>query len=948
MRVSLQKFHADRLHEYPIQKRLIFLKMGETRIIITVLFHCLVQYSLLSIFACHSTLVGTQLNGESPFEQHTPTNGLLLDEKIIERVRSKQNGAKSNIIMKHDDTCYDRIRLPDHIRPMHYNLVVEPNMNEFTFQASIDIDISVNYDRLVEIYVANQFELSTNDTRESGKWKNLKEQRPIKQNEIVLHLDNIDIIDAWYSLSDSKKVIKVEEVCISDKYQVAVLKLELNLVGGEGRVHIDYNGIIRNDMNGFYRSKYTSASGEIRYHAITQFEATYARAALPCFDEPAFKATFDITLVVPNDRLALANTHSIAELDLGDGTKAVRFATTPMMSTYLLAFIIGEFDYIEGFSRGRPIRVYTPLGKTKWGAFALDVAMKSLPFLEDYFKIEFPLSKLDFVAVPDFEAGAMENWGLITYRETQLLIDEQHSSVFRHILVAQTVVHELAHQWFGNLVTMLWWDDLWLNEGFATYMEFFVVDQLFPEYSMMVNFVSEAHSPALKEDALHSTHPIQASVNDPSEIDEIFDDISYNKGASTVKLIRDYLTDEIFREGLQHYLSKNAYKNTVTDDLWDSFEIVSEKPIKEMMFTWTNQAGFPCLEVEISKHDQNSTELLISQRRFFADGYIELEEDNKAQWIIPLAIITAEDNANNNTAGHTSIMSTNSTMITTENSGQWIKLNPQFSGFYRVEYSKQMREALYLAIQSKQLSVLDRMNLLTDAQSLTFANRLSARELLKMIDHYKEEDDGSVWQIIDDVYADMKRVMKQSIAYKDQFNEFGQQLFETIYNNLGWDKRPAEPASTTIARSTILFTCLLNNYKPVIEEGLRRFDMHITGKQLADPSIRGVIYHTVAKFGDDSQFNKLFELYEQTDLQESQNLIAYSLGHVEEHDRVLKVIDWMMSDSIRDSQRSDYILAISSSNLGKKILWKEIDNNFDKFLEKFGLQMLRKIILVSV
>lgn len=928
----------------------------------TILLQCIVHCLLLASVTSHVTKRAKhQLTRDLSLEQQLKkpaTGDLLLDEKLVQSARLT-NSNNNKLIIKHDDDCYDRIRLPDHIRPMHYNLIIEPDMHNFTFQAAIDIDLDINTEKLIEVNLARLKASSgdTNDTQQpvveakSHKRKRRQEeqgeeQRSIKQNEIILHLDNLDIIDVWYSPMNNNKAMRVKEICISKKYQVAALSLDSNLIDGGGRLHINYKGIIRNDMKGFYRSEYINANNQLKYHATTQFQATDARSALPCFDEPAFKATFDIVLIAPKDRLVLANTHAIAELQINDGTRAVQFATTPLMSTYLLAFVIGEFDYIEGISRGRPIRVYTPLGKAKLGEFALDVALKCLPFLEDYFKIEFPLSKIDLVAIPDFDAGAMENWGLITYRETQLLIDEQHSSLYRRTLVAQTVAHELAHQWFGNLVTMSWWDDLWLNEGFATYMEFFVVGELFPEFSMMVNFVIEAHTPALSEDAMHSTHPIQATVGDPKEIEEIFDNISYFKGASTVKLLRDYLTDEVFRAGLQYYLSKNAYRNTVTNDLWEAFETVSGKSIKDMMHSWTNQAGFPCLDVSISKQDQESTELTIAQKRFVADGVYAPGEDRKAQWIIPLTIITGNDP---NNVSHRSILSSKATKVSVKNEGQWIKLNPEFGGFYCVDYSKQLRAALYPAIKSKQLSVLDRMNLLTDAHSLTFAGKMTAEELLKMITYYKEEDDGAVWQVIDDVYSDMSGVIRATSAlYKDKFKEFGKQLFENIYNHYGWDRKPTEPSATTIARSTILLTCLLDQYKPAIEEGLRRFNMHIAGKQQADPSIRGVIYYTAAEFGDDSQFNKLFELYNQTDLQETQNIIAYSIAKVEKHDRILKVIDWIMSDAVRDSQRSDYLTSISASDLGRKILWKMLDDNFYDFAKKFGLEILKKIIWVSI
>lgn len=300
-------------------------------------------------------------------------------------------------------------------------------------------------------------------------------------------------------------------------------------------------------MKGFYRTKYSSPEGEVRYGASTHFEATNARRAFPCWDEPALKATFDITLIVPKDRVGLSNSKEISKNSdpVSPSLNIIKFATTPLMSTYLVAFTVGEYDYLENKTDELTIRVYTPVGKANQGEFALNVARKSVSFYATYFGIPYPLQKMDLIAIADFGIGAMENWGLITFRETCLLVDSQNSSAVRKQWTGLTIAHEIAHMWFGNLVTMDWWTDLWLKEGFASFMEFLSIDHLFPEFDIWTQFVTDTYSPALSSDALHNSHPIEVPVGNPSEIDEIFDDISYDKGASIIRMLHHYIKNEV-------------------------------------------------------------------------------------------------------------------------------------------------------------------------------------------------------------------------------------------------------------------------------------------------------------------------------------------------------------------------------------------------------------------
>lgn len=365
-------------------------------------------------------------------------------------------------------------------------------------------------------------------------------------DKIVLNALDIAFNSVVLGKSDGKQ-ITAKETNVSVENETAELVFPEALSAGDYKLHLKFTGEINDKMKGMYRSKYISESGEERYVAVTQFEATDARRCFPCWDEPAIKATFDISLIVPPNLVALSNmpvksTKEVASLSQVD------FERTPVMSTYLVAVVVGEYDYVEDRSSdGVLVRVYTPKGKKEQGLFALEVASKVLPYYKDYFNIAYPLPKIDLIAIADFSAGAMENWGLVTYRETCLLVDPENTSAARKQFIALVVGHELAHQWFGNLVTMEWWTHLWLNEGYASFVEFLCVNHLFPQYDIWTQFVTDMYIRALELDCLKSSHPIEVPVGHPSEIDEIFDDISYDKGASVIRMLHHYIGDDDFR-----------------------------------------------------------------------------------------------------------------------------------------------------------------------------------------------------------------------------------------------------------------------------------------------------------------------------------------------------------------------------------------------------------------
>ncbi|CAG2165405.1 unnamed protein product, partial [Oppiella nova] len=451
-------------------------------------------------------------------------------------------------------------------------------------------------------------------------------------------------------------------------------------------------------------------------------------------------ATFAITLEVPIDRTTLSNTDVVSEevLEEDPRVKRVKYSTTPLMSTYLLAFIVGEFDFVESATTdGVRVRVYAPVGKASQGEFALFVGVKAIDYYNDYFGIRYPLPKLDMIAIADFAIGAMENWGLVTYRETALLVDPLNTSAVRKQYIALVVAHELSHQWFGNLVTIEWWTHLWLKEGFASFMEYLCVDHLLPEYQIWMQYATDTYLSALELDGLHNSHPIEVPVGHPSEVNEIFDEISYSKGSAIIRMLHRYIGDEMFRKGMHSYLSRHSYKSAKTEDLWTALLESSNKPVRDVMSTWTLQKGYPVISVT-SRRDKDSVILSLTQEKFCADGKLPANEST-TRWLIPISVIRASDP---NQIAVEVLMDSKTLDIEVPNvsTNEWLKLNASCVGVYRVNYSPELLSLLLPSIADKTLPPLDRLGLQSDVFALVQSGRTSTPEVLKLMDAFANED----------------------------------------------------------------------------------------------------------------------------------------------------------------------------------------------------------------
>ncbi|XP_070570374.1 puromycin-sensitive aminopeptidase-like [Ptychodera flava] len=786
-------------------------------------------------------------------------------------------------------------RLPKNVIPKNYNLTLKPNLKAFTFDGDETISVEVK----------------------------------TATDKVVLNCLDIEISSATYKTGDKSESATVT---YSKEDETATLTFPNQLEVGNGELGIVFTGELNDKMKGFYRSKYSAPGGEERYCAVTQFEATDARRAFPCWDEPAIKATFDITLIAPKDRVALSNMPVIEEKpnDKDANLREVKYDTTPIMSTYLLAFIVGEFDYVEDKSSdGVLVRVYTPVDKKEQGKFALEVATKTLPFYKDYFDIAYPLPKVDLIAIPDFAAGAMENWGLITYRETALLVDPKNSSAMAKQWVALVVGHELAHQWFGNLVTMEWWTHLWLNEGFASWIEYLCVDHCLPEYDIWTQFVTNDYTRALELDALKNSHPIEVPVGHPSEVDEIFDLISYSKGASVIRMLHDYIGDEDFKKGMNAYLTKHAYKNTFTEDLWASLGEACGKPIEDIMSTWTKQMGFPVIKVS-AKQEGNSRVLTLTQSKFCADG---ASEGDKTQWMVPISISTS---ANPSKAALKIVLDKPTTTVTIDNVApdQWVKLNPGTVGFYRTQYSAEMLDLLMPAIKDRSLPARDRLGLINDQFALAKAGETSTVEVLRLMDAYKNETNYTVWTDICNTLGTLSGLLIHT-DFHDSLKGFGRTLLSPVAERLTWDAKDGEGHLDSLLRSLVILRLGRFGHPEIVAEAKKKFEAHASGQEKIPADLRSPVYHGVLAHADEETYKAVIKLYKEQDLHEERERIMRAIGAVKDKALIQKVLDFSLSDDVRSQDTVFVLTGVVGSKDGLEMAWKFLQDRWDELHKRY-------------
>ena len=727
-------------------------------------------------------------------------------------------------------------KLPKDVVPTDYAIRIVPDIDKLTFAGTETVKLNVR--RRVRQLVLNALELKIEAASIDGK------------------------------------ELPGSAIKIDTKNELLTLALPSELPTGEHTLALRFAGTINQQGQGLFYMRYQEqGTGARKIMLGSQFEATDARRFFPCWDEPVFRARFQLTAVVPENWLAVSNMPVESEDKIAGG-KEVRFAATPPMSSYLNVFVAGELESIESRSGPTQLRVIATKGKAEMGRYALEATAQILQYYNDYFGVAYPLPKLDQIALPGGFGGAMENWGGITYYESKLLFDPKSSSAETKQDIYEVLAHEMAHQWFGDLVTMAWWDNLWLNEGFASWMGSKCTAHFNPQWEVWLRreFPRDpsrragiAKEVAMEGDARSTTHPIQQPVATEAEANSAFDDITYKKGQSFLRMLESFLGDDVFREGIRDYIAAHAYLNTTTADLWNALSEASGKPVGEIAAGWTEQPGFPVVKV---KREQGG-DVSLTQERFT----VNFTNAPPLEWKIPLMYaVVGETPA-------TLLMTRKLDSIHNIPPDRALKLNVNGAGNYRVEYDEASWKLLLGAL--KNLGVEDRVNLLSDAWGLVQANRAPIGLYFELVEKLPASTELAEREQIIHVLDFINRLLSGS-SEQEKFQRYARSLLRPTFDAVGWETKPDEKAATANLRASLI-TALGNLNDPKVVANCReRFKAYLANPKSLAPDLRPAVFSVVGRYADESTWNELHQLgLKTTSVEEKQNYYDALAGAID-------------------------------------------------------------------
>lgn len=788
---------------------------------------------------------------------------------------------------------HDPYRLPRHVVPTRYDLWLEPDLADAVFAGRVTITITV--EQAAQTILLNAADL-------------------VLQSAVV----------EGSSQRRSKALIELEH-----KTQRAALSFQEPIPPGEWLLHLSFHGKLNDQLRGFYRSTYKDASGTLQALAATQFEATDARRAFPCWDEPDFKAVFATTLVVDPQLTAISNTSVISESS-EHNKKVVRFADTIKMSTYLVAFVVGRMEATEPVWVGKtPLRLWTVPGKQPLTRFGQDIAAASLKFFEDYYGMPYPGDKLDLLAIPDFASGAMENLGAITFRETALLVDQRTGTHAELERVADVVAHENAHMWFGDLVTMSWWNGLWLNEAFATFMEMLAVDAWKPEWKRWETF-GVARAAAFSVDGLVSTRPIEYPVHAPKDADAMFDILTYEKGASVLRMLEQHIGPTVFRDGVRRYLRTHAYGNADTKDLWAALGTVADLPVPELMNGWIFQAGFPLVTAEV-----RGQELRLSQQRF---TYIAQAPAADQLWHIPIQIrLTIGDR----TEHRRLLLTRGEANIELPAGVTSIFVNEGGHGFYRVRHVAPLLQQLFDQSLDR-LEAIERFALVSDAWATTVAGLTALPEYLGLTARFKSERDKNVWAVLLDSVSFLNRII--SSGDRPALEAFVYDLVKPAVNDLGWDPKPGESDLLRQLRGDLLGALGRLGHDPAIQhEAAERYRRYRKDPATADSNVVPALVAILAHTGGEARYDEFLALYRAASTPQEERRYLFSLASFRHKELLARTLTRTINGEIRTQDAPFIVGALLTNVYGRELAWEFVKANWDQMDRLFPKQGLRRM-----
>jgi puromycin-sensitive aminopeptidase len=793
------------------------------------------------------------------------------------------------------ETPTDPYRLPRTVVPIRYDLTLEPDLGAGTFAGSVTTTVEVNDETTT----------------------------------IVLNAVELEIDEAWVDAGGTR--LEAAGIELDETTERLTVRLTAPLTAGSADLHLRFRGVLNDKLKGFYRSTFTDTEGNDQVIATTQFEATDARRAFPCWDEPEMKASFAVTLVVDPDLAAISNAQEIARSARDDGKLVVQFADTMKMSTYLVAFIVGPLDVTAPVDvDNTPLRIVYPRGKGHLTDYALEVGAFCLRFFADYYGIVYPGDKLDLVAVPDFAFGAMENLGCVTFREVLLLVDPDEVTQPELQNVTDVIAHELAHMWFGDLVTMKWWNGIWLNEAFATFMEMLATDAFRPEWDRWVSF-GLSRSAAFDVDALKSTRPIEYPVESPEDAEGMFDILTYEKGAAVVRMLEQYLEAEPFRAGIRSYLSKHQYENTETTDLWDAIEEATGEPVRRMMDSWIFQGGFPVVDVDLV--DDGGTIRLTQERFGYAGDLGEGDEDldrlDETRWIVPVILTIA---MNGVVTVERVLIEGDSVDVPVVEEIDWLLVNTEGTGFYRVRYAPDLLAALTSRAQTE-LSPIERYGLVDDMWAAVLAADATTVDFLELAESFGDETDLSVWQRLVGGLGSIDRLVDGDA--RAFFQERLRTLLRPALDRLGTAPLADESDRDRELRG-VLFEALgvLGDDAPTIDAARDLYARDKAGDAV-DPSLLAAAVRIVASHGSAADFDEFVTRFQNAPTPQEELRFLSVLADFDDPELVRRLLRMSITDEVR-TQNAPYLLRRALSNREQGALaWLFVQDEWDTINSRF-------------
>lgn len=758
--------------------------------------------------------------------------------------------------------------------------------------------------RLIQQFIPDHYALSLTLNREGRVFKGqvtISGESTGNTGSIIVHAKDLSVESATV---DGKNA----DVSAGENDELSIIHPDI--ITGKHVVVIAFSGKITDAMHGLYPCYYEH-NGVKKELLATQFESHHAREVFPCVDEPQAKATFDVTLMTEQDITVLGNM-PVRSHDIQDGQLVTTFDTTPRMSTYLLAWVTGELHKKTATTKsGVEVNIWaTPAQPANSLDFALDIATQTIDFFDEYFDTKYPLPKSDHVALPDFSSGAMENWGLITYREIALLADPKTSSIDSKHYVAEVIAHELSHQWFGNLVTMEWWNNLWLNESFATLMAYLAVDTLHPEWNTWLDFSTAESIMALRRDAIDGVQPVQVDVHHPDEISTLFDGaIVYAKGARLLRMLQRYIGHDAFQAGLKEYFAEHAYKNTVGEDLWRALSKASGKDIAQFMNTWISQSGYPVLSV-IS----DSESVRLSQKQFFVGPH----QPSDKLWPIPL---------NSSCSEMPEILSEREAVIKRTHTTP-LRFNVGDTAHFITHYDTVFLRQIIDEIQSGNLDTLDRLQILNEQTLLARSGIITSAALIPLLDAYRNEQAEHVWDIIAMTIGELKKFVDNDEESEKRLRTLSATIARKQYERLGWNPIASETESDTKLRPTIISLMLYGEDEETIAMAIERY--HTAPIEELDPELRSLIISATVRHGsDDTIVDDLIAKYRATASAELQQDIASGLTSTKDTERIKSLLELIKDEStVRPQDAARWFVWIIRGREGRPFAWQWLQDNW--------------------